>query len=118
MRVGLPHTKTGTNQHVRICMPLVEQLLTHLIAHIKTTTSSREAPLFDFTADQYRKHFHAACTSLGLSQYNFTPHCLRHGAATYAHLRGVPMEDILYRGRWRNPLSARIYIQSGPMLLI
>ena len=33
-------------------------------------------------------------------------------------MRNVPIEDILLRGRWRQPLSARTYIQSGPMLLI
>jgi integrase len=117
--IGLPSTKTGTNQHVKITIPLVESLVSHLVTHImSSSSSSRETPLFNFTSDRYRKWFHAACDSLGLSRYNFTPHCLRHGAATYAHLRGVPMEEILYRGRWRNPLSARIYIQSGPMLLI
>lgn len=120
--IALPRTKTGPNQYVTISMPVVQTLVTQLVSHVLSTSSSRAAPrdslLFDFTADTYRKYFHAACHALNLSQYGFTPHSLRHGAATYAHLRHVPLDDILLRGRWRQPLSARIYIQAGPMMLI
>lgn len=46
------------------------------------------------------------------------PHSLRHGGATRLHLQGVPLEDIMLRGRWAASKSARTYIQSSRAVLM
>jgi len=38
------------------------------------------------------------CRELGLSAA-YVPHSLRHGGATRLHMAGVPLDDILMRGR-------------------
>ena len=73
--------------------------------------------LFPFTARTYRKHFNAILRKLGLSS-KYVPHSLRHGGATRDHLRGVPLEEILRRGRWAAAKSARHYIQAGRAILL
>jgi integrase len=116
--VGLRHTKTGPNQFVSVCRPLVEELLSDLV-HTKLSLGiPRSGLLFGLSSTQYRKIFLSTCNALGLSKYSFTPHSLRHGAATHDFLCHMPLEEILLRGRWRQPLSARTYIQSGRMLLL
>ncbi len=116
--IGLVNTKTGPNQFVTIRTSFVDSLIEQLVTDLTYQCDDRDQLLFDFSSDTYRKHMQSACSSLGLSQYNFSPHSLRHGGATYSFMSNVPIEDILLRGRWRQPLSARTYIQSGPMLMI
>jgi hypothetical protein len=43
---------------------------------------------------------------------------LRHGGATRLHLKGVPLEDIMMRGRWASAKSARIYVQASRAVLM
>ena len=46
------------------------------------------------------------------------PHSLRHGGATYDFLRGMSIEQIMFRGRWVSMESARRYVQTCKALLI
>ena len=73
--------------------------------------------LFAFSADSFRRVFKDTCADLGLSS-DYVPHSLRHGAATRDHIRGVPLEEILRRGRWASTKSARHYVQSGRAVLL
>jgi integrase len=116
--IGLPNTKTGPNQFVTVSLPIVEQLLQHHVDSLLCVSNTKSQSLFNLSKEQYRKIFYMARDQLGLSKYLFTPHSLRHGAATCDYMKGKTVEDILLRGRWRQALSARIYIQSGQMLLI
>jgi integrase len=112
MTLRLRSTKTGPNQWVIVRDPSVKILLRKLLA----STSPGDF-LFPFSATTYRNHFKAACATLGLSSA-YVPHSLRHGGATRAHLLGMPLEDILIRGRWASSKSARRYIQAGRALLL
>ena len=66
----------------------------------------------------YRKYFKRACAELGLADQVYVLHSLRHGGATSLHVRGLPIADILLRGRWVSTTSATLYIQSGRALLL
>jgi integrase len=110
--VSLPKTKTGRFQSVDIENSVVRQLLSDLVAVTKPGKR-----LFPGGEIQYRAAFKATCASLGLSE-RYVPHSLRHGGATRLHLKGVPIEDILTRGRWKSTMSARTYIKMGPALLL
>jgi integrase len=116
--IGLPNTKTGPNQFVTVSLPIVEHLLQYHIDSLLHISNNKSQSLFNMSSEEYRKIFYMARDQLGLAKYLFTPHSLRHGAATSDYMKGKPVEDILLRGRWRQALSARIYIQSGQMLLI
>ena len=112
MSLRLRSTKTGPNQWVVVENPIVKTLLRQLLA-----SSEPGSFLFPFKASLFRHYFKAACSDLGLSPA-YVPHSLRHGGATYHHLLGRPMEDILLRGRWASSKSARRYIQSGKAMLL
>ena len=112
MTLRLRSTKTGPNQWVIVSDPVVKLLLRKLVA-----TTSADGHLFPFSTSSFRTHFKSACASLGLSPA-YVPHSLRHGGATRLHLLGVPLEDILIRGRWASSKSARRYIQSGRAMLM
>jgi hypothetical protein len=109
--IRLPSTKTGQNQWVEVRSSAIQSLLRAEVDR------ARSKCLFNFGASTYRKHFKSTCASLGLSN-NYVPHSLRHGGATHDHLSGVPLEEILRRGRWASTKSARHYIQSGRALLL
>jgi len=112
MTVRLRHTKTGHNQSVIVRNPIVIFLVRSLISKLPPTSQQR---LFPYSDQQYRKLFHSACAGLGLSS-EYVPHSLRHGGATYCFILGMPMEDVLTRGRWASSKSARRYIQAGRAL--
>jgi integrase len=112
MCVAIRQAKTGSNQSVTVESDEVKDLLRPLLR-----TSSRHSPLFPGGPALYRALFKAACSSLGLSD-RYVPHSLRHGGATRLYLRGVPVEDILLRGRWVSQKAARTYVQAGRALLM
>jgi hypothetical protein len=109
----LRRAKTGPNQWVQLTRTEVTQLL---VRYVRTRPPI--GPLFPFTAVQLRASFHAAADALGLSELGFTPHSLRHGAATHDALLGMGLEDIMRKGRWVAGKSARTYIQTGRALLM
>ena len=116
--IRLATTKTGSNQTAAIRDPHVISLLRHYV-----TTRPSRARLFPFPtsapADYFRKVLRSACAALDMAEQGFTPHSLRHGGATHAHMNlGVGIEDVLLRGRWKSNSSARTYLQSGTAALI
>ena len=56
--------------------------------------------------------------NFGANRVSFTPHSLRHGGATRDYMLGVPMADIVVRGRWAQSKTASRYIQQGRALLV
>lgn len=110
--LALRKTKTGPNKSVVVADPAIRELLLQVVAQ-----ADDGALLFPFSKDRFRKHFKAACVSLGLSP-KYVPHSLRHGGATRDHMRGKTLEDILARGRWASTKSARHYVQAGRALLL
>jgi integrase len=118
--IRLARTKTGTNQSVIVLNTHVVAILHAYIARriVVVGTGSGAASLFGVSADQYRRVFHRVCDVLQLSSLNFTPHSLRHGAATRDYLARMPIDDIMFRGRWASTKSTRIYVQSSRALLI
>jgi integrase len=116
MVIGLSHTKTGPMQSVAVKSPLVSEIITLLIKSTDKPSTSTDL-LFGLNVNEYRTLFREACDTCGLSQYHFTPHCMRHGAATADYVSDPSKLDaILLRGRWRDSKSLRIYINSGVFL--
>ena len=109
----LTHTKTGPNQSVRVSRPVIADLLLSVCAAAPDTS---KALVFGLSAAKFRRLFKAACAALGLSR-DYVPHSLRHGGATADHCNGVPMDDIILRGRWASLRSARRYVQAGQAML-
>lgn len=109
----LANTKTGKNQSVVIRDSQVMRLLALHIA------GKRPYELvFHLTPVAYNKALRQACVALGLGGIPYTAHCLRHGGATRDYLSDVPLEDIIFRGRWKSTDSARTYIKAGHSLLL
>lgn len=106
-------TKTGTNQWVSVRDAEVIILLRALV-----NATPVGKPLFPFHPSHFRRVFKAACLQLGLDHIGYVPHSLRHGGATRDYLGGMPLEDVMFRGRWASTKSARHYIQSGRALLL
>ena len=107
----LAKTKRGRNQFVSVSSPAVKSLFQR---HLRLVPSASR--VFSFSPTSFRLHLKRVCQSLSLPPY--VPHSLRHGGATYSHLNGLPVEDIMLRGRWESVKSARHYIQSGRALLL
>jgi integrase len=110
--IRLSQTKTGLNQSVVLRDPLVTSCLTWWLERC-----SQEL-IFDFSYTAFLGALATAQNQIGLSKsFSFTTHSFRHAGATRDHVRGLPLADIMLRGRWVSEKSARRYIQSGQALL-
>ena len=94
-------TKTGKNQWVPISKPVVFRWLRAVLIRCQST-----ARLFPFSSSLFLQLFKATVAKLRLPT-SIVPHSLRHGGATRLHLSGLPLEDILLRGRWAASKSAK-----------
>jgi len=108
----LRRTKTGRNQWVTLVDKDILALLTLVCRDLQPNDR-----VFPFSPASFRRTLRSACLDLGI-QTPYVPHSLRHGGATRLHMQGVPVEDIMLRGRWQSSKSARHYIQSGQALLL
>jgi integrase len=113
LRLGV--TKTGPNQSVTLVKPQVQSVLLHYLATYPFLQHHR---IFPFTAASFRLLLRQVSEALGVGHIPYVPHSLRHGGATYDYLRGLPVEQIMFRGRWVAMESARRYIQTSRALLI
>ncbi len=110
--LALPVTKTGPNKFAQAPGAFPAFLLRVMVAG-----KPPDAKVFDLSGSLLRTRFKAICRDLGLSD-RYVFHSLRHGAATSAFLRGVPLEEILVLGRWAAMQSARHYVQAGRALFL
>ena len=110
--IRLRKCKTGNEQGVEVKDHEVKLLV--LMVRDRTSDGGR---LFSFSADRYRRLFQRTCDGLGLPP-GYVPHSLRHGGATYGHLSGMSIQDVMVRGRWRVQRTASHYIQVGQQSLI
>lgn len=114
----LSQTKTGKNQWTELYTERVGQLLALHLQHRSSSDWVFNFPS-NYRASYYRHLFRVACTGLDLDSCCFTPHSLRHGGATHAHIHlHQSIEHIMHRGRWLSNDTCRIYIQSGNSALL
>ena len=111
--LALPKSKTGLNQSIVIhdgeWLSLTKSLL---------RSKPKDVPLVNIRPEAFRKALESALSDLGAASAHFTPHSLRHGGATWDYLQGVPIADIVVRGRWTQAKTASRYIQQGRAALI
>lgn len=107
----LRKTKTGEHQWTDIRRHDI-RLLVEALA--KATPTG--ATIFNLTQARLSNLFAAAIAGVGLRQ-RFTFHSLRHGGATQDCMDGVPISDIMRRGRWRSQRTCELYCQSGRAIL-
>lgn len=111
-------TKTGLNQSVSITDTGLASLLHRWICKLKCTGSVGSDTVFQLNANLYRSLFHTAVHSLSLSHIGYTPHSLRHGAATFDYMSGISIAEIVMKGRWASEASLKTYVQTGSVILL
>jgi integrase len=107
----LPRTKTGRGrlQAVVVNRPEVGRLLLQVRA--ATERGGPTAKLFPFSAEVVRARMALVEDEFRLA--HFTPHSFRHGGATADLQAGVPLDQVVLRGRWASLKSARRYLQTA-----
>jgi integrase len=108
----LRHTKTGAHKGVVIRSNDVKLLLR--VIHSTTPPGQH---LFPFTRPQHLRWFRRCITALQLPSH-YVPHSLRHGGATHDYMAGMPLADVMVRGRWAVAGSAQHSIQQCRQLLL
>lgn len=112
VHIHIRNAKTGRFQGVEIRDPHVRFLINEFRQH-----HHHGQRLFPFSGSSYHRWFKRACFNLGLSS-EYSLHCLRHGGATRDYLNGIPINDVLIRGRWAGMKSSTRYIQMGRQLMM
>ena len=105
----LQHTKTGDDKSAEVQQRWVWPLLRSWVAHRRAQDGPR-AKLFP-SAAVLRVTLGSSLRRLGLGHVGFVMHSLRAGGTLYLINLGVAMDEVLRRGRWRRPESARPYLQ-------
>ena len=96
--------KTGTNQGATIRRGPVADIILALKAN-----TPKGALIFPISQGGFRKAWHAACASLGIS-YAGAPHVLRHSGPSEDIARGrTSLEGVRRRGRWKAMTSVQRY---------
>lgn len=112
--VILAETKRGRNESVAI----KDGTVAHLIQVLARPPNDPSDKLFPhLTPRSYNATILSTLRALGVS-FTMTAHSLRHGGASHAFLMGMPMLDIIQRGRWADPKTATRYIQEGKSLML
>jgi len=113
----LSRTKSGRPQSALIRDEFVHNLL---IAQQRQATVRGYTYLFNMSSAEFRRKFDIFISAYKLRgdlYPRWVPHSIRHGAATYDFIRGVPFADIKARGRWTNDKVVHVYLQSGEIAL-
>ena len=116
MAVVLKEAKTGKNQSVTIASPVVGALLCHWL-DILPDTSPQASVFTGLNPARFRSLMREACVALGLGDTPYVPHSLRHGGATADFLRTQDIARVQFRGRWKQQVTARTYLQTARALL-
>ena len=110
--IALPNTKRGQTQAawelVTIDEPRVGAAL--LRRQAKARAGETVSPVTPIT---FRKLFKSACEFLGLDILNCKPYSVRRGGATHDFLTSGNLQRTLFRGRWQETKTAKIYINDG-----
>jgi site-specific recombinase XerD len=130
--VHIGQAKTGVNQGVPVKSSAVAQLLRWYVALVRTKrielgptvvrqrTRARDKirhtnkkRLFGTTPARFATLLRKASAVVGLDSIHYTSHSMRHGGATTHYLNGLPLEDIMKRGRWKSRKSLDVYVRAG-----
>jgi len=113
--VGEPKTRyTGPKrQHARFGDKFILRFLHKMFGHLSPTEL-----LYPWGSRAFRSRWNFIFNNiLGVSirqdDGGVTPGCLRGSGATHAYLAGLPVADIAWRGRWRNPATLAHYVQEA-----
>ena len=106
--LALEHTKTGDDLSAEVRAAWLWPLLRRWVQ--QRAPQGRNARLFP-GAPHLRAALARALVALGLGNVGFVFHSLRAGGALYLLNMGAPLDEVLRRGRWRRPESARPYLQ-------
>ena len=110
----LRDTKTGRNQSVTLRHPLAVAALRLLMER----AVEPNAPLFNISYAKLLAVLKQTQLKMGVPPNRIiTPHCFRHGGASFWFTKSMPMQDIITRGRWVSDKSAKTYIQAGAALI-
>jgi integrase len=107
--VVLQHTKTGDDKSAELRQAWVWPLLRSWVEQCRSERGDR-ARLFP-SAAKFRTELAISLHHLGLGDCGFVMHSFRAGGALYLLNLEVHIEEVLRRGRWRRPESARPYVQ-------
>ena len=108
--LALRHTKTGDDLSAEVRVPWLWGFLERWVGR-RRLAAGRGAVLFPGGAPLFRRALADSCRRLGLGEAGLVMHSFRGGGALHLLHSEVGIEEVLRRGRWRRPESARPYLQ-------
>ena len=114
--LSLPWTKIGQQRGARETV-VVEDELTLFWLRKVIADRQRGQPLLEGNSYAFRKFFDRCISDLGLGGYGYKPYSLRRGGATHDFTLHQDLQRCLFRGRWGDIRTGRIYICDGAALL-
>ena len=111
--VALPLTKSGQIRGAQEIVTIDDPMVGLLIRKHVASSSRVSGKILQGTHAQFRQWFVFLLTSLGLSRFNFRPYSIRRGGATHDFSTFGSIERTVWRGRWSDSRTARIYITDG-----
>lgn len=110
------YIQVGPDKRARIkkLVDIHETLAVSILVACRRTQSQKDWRLFRAAATTLRTKLQELLKRLKWSHLNFVPHSLRYGGAVYDHhVRGLSIEDVQLRGRWKQLDTCRAYVEKG-----
>ena len=114
--LALPWTKKGQRHGARELVSIDDCGVGLLIAAAAGSLAGRQHVL-QGDSRSFRRFFDRALKALGLSELRFRPYSLRRGGATFDFLSHQDINRTLFRGRWSDLRTGRIYVTDGAAAL-
>ena len=112
--LALPNTKTSRQREETVCIEdvRVAKLVAYFLVkspHVSFWVGSASA--FRATLKEFASFFH-------LGGLRLTAYSIRRGGASYAFSSGASFDELMVKGRWQSPKTARLYLDTGRAALI
>ena len=112
--LALPSTKTSKNKEESIV--LSDRRVCLLLERLEKCQASNR--LWKWSPSVFRKQLADILSFLQIEPSSFSAYSIRRGGATHAFSEGIPMDQLVIKGRWQNAKTARIYLDSGRAALV
>ena len=110
-------TKRGIADGERVILHN-KRLVDFLLAYRERFKGEAQMPFCRASYTTARKWLQRATAAVGFDPELFRTHSCRRGGAMALAMAGLPLSEIMQRGRWASETSCRLYIKKGEVSLL
>ena len=116
--IALPATKMGKIRGAVEVVSIDDAMVGLLIRKVHSAAASGKGPVLSGSRSAFRGLFCRLLRQLNLERFDFRPYSLRRGGASHDFASHGDIARTVWRGRWSDSRTARVYVTDGLARLI